>query len=149
MGKKKIAQQVVFDTNVVLSALLFATGQLAWLRQSWRKGVVIPLLAEATVLELMTVLAYPKFHLTPDDIEAFLADYLPFGHSIHPLLEQPGAPRCRDPHDQMFVDLALAGHVDYLVTGDKDLLALSDLLSCQVITPAVFREMMERGRGHA
>ena len=75
MGKKTIAPRVVFDTNVVLAALLFATGQLAWLRQSWRKGVVIPLLAEATVLELMTVLAYPKFHLTPDDIEALLADY--------------------------------------------------------------------------
>ncbi len=143
MGKKKIAPRVVFDTNVVLSALLFATGQLAWLRQNWRKGVVIPLLTEATILELMTVLAYPKFHLTPDDIEALLADYLPFGHSIHPLLEQSDAPRCRDPHDQMFVDLALAGHADYLVTGDKDLLALSGLLFCHVITPAVFREMME------
>jgi putative PIN family toxin of toxin-antitoxin system len=142
MGKKKITPRVVFDTNVVLSALIFATGQLAWLRHSWRKGLVVPLLAETTVLELMTVLAYSKFHLTPDDIENLLADYLPFGHSIHPLLDQPDAPRCRDPHDQMFVDLALAGHADYLVTGDKDLLALSGLLSCQVITPAVFREMM-------
>lgn len=139
MGKKKVALHVVFDTNVVVSALIFAGGQLSWLRQAWRAETIIPLLSEATVRELMAVLAYPKFRLTPDDIETLLADYLPYGRSIHPVSVQ-AEPRCRDADDQFFVNLVLAAKVDYLVTGDKDLLALDGHLPCAVVTPAVFRE---------
>lgn len=143
MGKKKVAARIVCDTNVVVSALLFADGRLAWLRQCWRDGVIIPLLSEGTVRELMTVLAYPKFRLTADDIDALLSDYLPYGQSIHPLPEQPRAPRCRDLSDQLFVDLALAGNADFLVTGDKDLLALDGQLPCAVVTPAALCAVVE------
>ena len=143
MGKKKIAPRAVFDTNVVVSTLLFASGQLAWLRQSWRAGAVIPLLSEASVRELMTVLACPKFHLAPGDIEALLADYLPYGQSIHPAAAQAGDPRCRDQHDQLFVDLAVAGTADWLVTGDKDLLVLDGQLPRAVVTPASLREILD------
>lgn len=142
MGQKKIAVRAVFDTNVVVSALLFAEGHLSWLRHVWREGRIVPLLSEATVRELMTVLAYPKFRLSADDLEALLTDYLPYGRSIHPLPKQPHAPHCRDGHDQMFVDLALSGHADYLVTGDKDLLALDGQLACPVVTPAALRERL-------
>ncbi|MCM2266022.1 MAG: putative toxin-antitoxin system toxin component, PIN family [Desulfuromonadales bacterium] len=44
-----------------------------------------------------------------------------------------------DANDQLFVNLVLAGKADYLVTGDKDLLALDGHLPCQVVTPADFR----------
>jgi putative PIN family toxin of toxin-antitoxin system len=94
----------------------------------------------------MTVLAYPKFRLTADDIEVLLADYLPFGRSIHPVPTQENAPRCRDSHDQPFVDLVLAGQADYLVTGDKDLLAMNGCLPCPVITPATLREILASNR---
>lgn len=144
MGKKKVALHVVFDTNVVVSALIFSAGQLSWLRQAWRAGTIVPLLSEATVRELMAVLAYPKFRLTADDIEALLADYLPHGRSIHPLSEPANAPRCRDADDQFFVNLVLAGNADYLVTGDKDLLALKGQLPCAVVTPADFRGSLGR-----
>lgn len=143
MGKKKITPRAVFDTNVVVSALLFTTGQLAWLRQAWREGVVVPLLSAGTVRELMTVLAYPKFRLTSGDIEILLADYLPYGQSIHPVPELSNAPRCRDAHDQLFVDLASVSKADWLVTGDKDLLALAGQLPCAVITPASLREILD------
>lgn len=139
MGKKKLALLVVFDTNVVVSALIFSAGQLSWLRQAWRLGTIVPLLSEATVRELMAVLAYPKFRLTADDIEALLADYLPYGRSVHPVSVPANAPRCRDADDQLFVDLVLAGKADFLVTGDKDLLALEGQLPCAVVTPTVFR----------
>lgn len=143
MGKKKVAPRVVFDTNVVVSALLFAEGQLAWLRQAWREGAVVPLLAEATVRELMTVLAYPKFRLSSAEIEGILGDYLPFGQVVPMAAAPPSLPRCRDPHDQPFVALAVTGAADFVVTGDRDLLELGDQLSCAVVTPAVFRDLLE------
>lgn len=143
MGKKKVTLRVVCDTNVVVSALLFGSGRLAWLREAWRSGVFVPLLSEATTRELLAVLAYPKFRLSAEELEALLAGYLPHCQTVHPLLRPPEAPLCRDPHDQPFVDLAMAGHADYLVTGDLDLLELAGRLSCPVVTPAAFQPLVE------
>jgi putative PIN family toxin of toxin-antitoxin system len=75
------------------------------------------------VEELIRVLAYPKFALDRSEIDALLADYLPF---TEPVVVAPNAraPKCRDKDDQMFVDLAIQGHADALVTGDRALLAM-------------------------
>lgn len=122
----KASPIVVLDTNVVLSALVFANGRLAALRTAWQSGQCVPLASIATVAELMRVLAYPKFRLTPDEQEELLADYLPHCRSVRiPTRLPPGLPHCRDPNDQMFIELSTVGKADFLVTGDQDLLALA------------------------
>ena len=115
--------RVVFDSNTVISALLFESGQLSWLRNHWREGGVVALVSRATVEELIRVLAYPKFKLDKADIEVLLADYLPYTRSVA-VSAQPGSPRCSDPDDQVFVDLALQGQAQVLVTRDRALLAM-------------------------
>lgn len=116
--------RIVFDTNVVVSALLFGHGRSAWLRHLWSE--VTPLVSRDTVAELMRVLNYPKFKLNSDNIEALLGEYLP----LTTVVEVPSAindlPNCSDPDDQMFIDLAYAGHADLLVSGDRDLLTMAD-----------------------
>ena len=60
------------------------------------------------------------------DIEAVLAAYLPFTETVTALpLRRSRRAVCRDPHDQMFIDLASVGRARVLVTGDADLLALT------------------------
>ena len=115
--------RVVFDTNTVVSALLFEHGQLSWLRDHWRSSEVVALVARPTIDELIRVLAYPKFNLNKAEIEALLADYLPFTSAVTvpPKLQSP---QCSDINDQMFVDLAIQGQADILVTGDRALLAM-------------------------
>ncbi len=115
--------RVIFDTNTVISALLFEHGQLSWLRDHWRSGDVVALVSRPTVDELIRVLAYQKFDLDKAEIEALLADYLPFTKpvAVSPQLQTP---RCPDIDDQMFVDLAIQGRVDVLVTGDRILLTM-------------------------
>lgn len=115
--------RVVFDTNTVVSALLFAHGRLSWLRDHWRRDDVSVLVSRPTVDELIRVLTYPKFDLDKLEIEALLADYLPFTEPVE-VSPQPQAPRCQDKDDQMFVDLAIQGRADVLVTGDNALLAM-------------------------
>ena len=61
------ARRVVLDTNTVLSALLFVNGRLVPLRTAWQSSEVTPLLCAQTVEELLRVLAYPKFKLTPEE----------------------------------------------------------------------------------
>lgn len=126
--------RVVFDTNVVLSALLFRAGRLAWLRSHWASGRVVPLVSADTVTELVRVLAYPRFGLSQVEIEELLCIYLPFAEPVS-VARHASAPRCRDAADQKFVDLALAGRADILVTGDKDLLALGKAVPFSIEKP--------------
>jgi uncharacterized protein len=136
-------RKVVLDTNVVVSALLFRSGRLVRFRQLWQRGTLIPLLSTATTKELLRVLAYPKFRLAEDERRELLDDYLPYAQVVRPG-DRPNAllhaPDCRDPHDQMFLDLAQAGDAEFLVTGDQDLLALNDPfmrhMCFEIITPA-------------
>ena len=64
--------RVVFDTNIVLSALVFGR-RLAWLRAAWAQGVTIPVVCRETTVELLRVLAYPKFELAPSERDLLLA----------------------------------------------------------------------------
>lgn len=128
------APRVVLDTNVALSALVFAQGHLGVLRQIWHDARCRPLLSQATAAELMRALAYPKFKLSADEQRELLADYLPYCTTVRMPAHPPRTPPCRDALDLPFLQLALAGKADYLVTGDKDLLALAREFSCPIVT---------------
>lgn len=116
--------RVVIDTNLVLSALVFAQGRLTPLRHDWQGAHCQPLVSSVTAAELMRVLAYPKFKLTSADQQELLADYLPYCTTVRMPAKLPATPACRDPFDLPFLQLAVTGKADYLVTGDQDLLSL-------------------------
>jgi len=122
-ARKGVSRRVVFDTTTVVSALLFANGRLAWLRQHWRERGCVPLISRATAAELTRVFRYPKFGLSPDDARELLADYLPYCEVIE--VAEKCASVCRDASDQPFLDLAQSSRADVLVSGDQDLLALA------------------------
>ena len=138
MTRRKLRPRVVLDTNLVLSALIFAQGRLLSLRQAWQARGIDPQLCKATAGELIRVLAYPKFKLSTDEQQELLADYLPYCTSVALPDPPPAVPVCRDPFDLPFLQLALAGKVDALVTGDKDLLALADTFPRPILTAEQF-----------
>lgn len=129
---------VVIDTNLVLSALVFAQGRLAPLRHAWQGEHCQPLVSRVTAAELIRVLAYPKFKLTPDEQRELLADYLPWCTTVRMPNPLPETPECRDPFDLPFLQLAVAGKADYLVSGDQDLLSLAGQFACPIITADQF-----------
>jgi len=129
---------VVLDTNTILSALLFNQSKLSQFRMFWQSGKIIPLASKATISELIRVLNYPKFKLTNDDQQSFLAEYLPYIQTINKTEKMTDTSVCRDTNDVMFLELALAGKAEYLITGDKDLLVLQKQFPFQILTPAAF-----------
>ena len=138
MGARKgVSQRVVFDTSTVVSALLFANGGLAWLREYWRGGGCLPLISRATAAELTRVLRYPKFGLSADDARELLADYLPYCEVVE--LAEKAPIICRDANDQPFLDLAQGGGADVLVSGDQDLLSLAGQTTFLIETPEAYR----------
>ena len=136
--------RVVLDTNVLVSALLFEGGRLAWIRQSWQSGRVKPVLAEPAARVLLRVLAYPMFQLKPAEIEQLLAELLPWSEIWRQPLEA-SEPRCRDRKDQVVLDLAVSASVEVLVSGDADLLALQDQRKLPAILDAArFRVWLQQ-----
>jgi len=128
--------RVVFDTNIVLSAMLFRSGRLAWLREHWHSGDVTPLASNATVAEFRRILAYAKFGLQNlYQLEA-LAYYVTACTMLDP--SEPCPNLCRDAKDQVFLDLAQSGKADVLVKGDADLLVLAGQTDFVIETPQAY-----------
>lgn len=132
------APRVVIDTNLVLSALVFAQGRLTPLRQAWQAQRIQPLVSRFTAAELIRVLAYPKFKLTADEQRELLADYLPYCKTIRIPEPPPRTPACRDAFDVPFLELAVAGKAQALITGDRDLLGLAGTFACPIVTAERF-----------
>jgi len=124
----------VLDTNVVLSALVFAQGTTARLRAAWQAGQCLALVSAVTVQELILVLAYPKFRLDKAEQDELLADHLPYTEAVRVPEPPPKVPDCRDPCDIPFLHLAAAGKAVALVTGDADLLSIARVGRCKIIT---------------
>lgn len=135
--------RMVLDTNVLVSALLFPAGQLSWLREAWQSEAIVLLASSDTTRELIRVLAYPKFRLTTDERDDLLADYLPWCETVD-VSELPDTPACRDPSDRPFLELALAGSADALITGDYDLLVLAPVFRVPILSPSTARDLVRR-----
>ena len=127
-------ERVVVDTNALVSRLL-VPGSVPG--QAVRKAVEVAqvLVSEATMQELADVLSRPKFdpYVTIAERQEFLrvlgriAEMVPIVYTVH---------ACRDPRDDKFLDLAVNGEADLIVTGDDDLLVLQSFRGIPVITPA-------------
>jgi putative PIN family toxin of toxin-antitoxin system len=86
----------------------------------------------------MRALTYPKFRLSSEEQQELLADYLPYCTTVRMPTKPPKTPPCRDPFDVPFLQLAIVGKADHLVTGDKDLLSLTATFARSIITAEQF-----------
>ena len=129
--------RIVLDTNVVVSALVFSQGILSELRSAWQSEHFGPLASRDTAEELIRVLHYPRFSLTTEERQELLEDCLPWCENIR-VPTGLNVPDCRDPNDRIFLELAIAGRADALVTGDSDIRHSASKLAAPVLTPAQF-----------
>ena len=136
--------RAVLDTNIVLSALLFAHGRLAPVRLAWQANTFTPLVGAATTQELIRVLSYPKFKLSSADRDELLADYLPYCTTVTMPRKAPKVPSCRDSWDLPFLQLAAHARADFLVTGDRDLLDIRDKTRYAIVTAEEFMSKLEK-----
>jgi putative PIN family toxin of toxin-antitoxin system len=127
--------RVVLDTNVLVSAALKrnSTPGMAAHAVERRGGL---LKSHATEQQLFAVVARPYFvSLIDRDTQAWLHQLMAAAELVA-ITERIGA--CRDPTDDKFLELAVNGHADAIVTGDADLLALNPFRDIPIVTPAIF-----------
>jgi putative PIN family toxin of toxin-antitoxin system len=140
VGKKeKQVKRVVLDTNVLISALLFRGG-LSKIVGLWQKGKIIPVISKETFRELLTVLEYPKFSLTQEEIDPIIKyEILPYFEIVEVVKDVKGI--SGDPEDDKFISCAISGSADYIVSGDKDLFDLKQYKSIKIIKASDFLKM--------
>jgi len=127
--------RIVVDTNVFVSAVLKANS-LPFLVVRWIDDHGGLLKSVATEQEVLRVLQRP--HIAAITIPSFregVAKILT-GAELVTIAERIVA--CRDPKDDKFLELAVNGHADLIVSGDADLLALDPFWGIPVVTPAAF-----------
>lgn len=142
-GRLEPGARVVIDTGVVVSALVFAGGELDWLRRAWQTRRLRPCVSRETAAEFLRVLAYPKFRLSAPERDDLLADYLPYCEAAEAAEGEAALPDCRDPFDRPFLALALAVHAAALITSDSDLLAVTSDFSIPILRPADLRPRLD------
>ncbi|MBM3347911.1 MAG: putative toxin-antitoxin system toxin component, PIN family [Betaproteobacteria bacterium] len=139
--------RIVLDTNVVLDLLHFGDPNVAAIDTAIRSGRVQAVTSAACLEELQRVLAYPEFGLDQTSRAALFVRYRQQCTLSDVPLAGPdaaitGLPRCPDPDDQKFLELAWHCGAACLVSKDKALLRLSRRMAriggCAIVAPAVF-----------
>ena len=133
---------LVIDTNVVFDLLHFDDALARPLRLALEAGRVRCVVTDATLEEWRRVLAYPEFALEPTQQAALVARYqalsetartvegdaglphkgTPIHYGLKPVWSR--MPRCSDPDDQKFIELAAAVRAQGLVSKDRAVLKL-------------------------
>jgi putative PIN family toxin of toxin-antitoxin system len=127
--------RVVVDTNVFISAAL-KDKSLPSIAVHLVAQRAILLKSSATEAQLFDVLARPYFAtlVAPSTVDWFRK--LLAGAEAVPIIERIAA--CRDPTDDKFLELAINGKADIIVTGDADLLVLHPFRGIQIVPPMIF-----------
>jgi hypothetical protein len=128
--------RLILDTNILISAFVFKseTANIV-VRHAAKKHTL--LFSESTFKELKSTLLKPKFAEIAElsTIRNFIINLIKIGEFIDPKIK---IAECRDPRDNKFLELAVAGNASCIVTGDKDLLVLNPFRGIKIISPGEF-----------
>ena len=131
---------VVLDTNVWLDLLVFDDARSRRLHQALQAGGLQPLATAAMFDELADVLSRPFLARWPVDAAAVLGQARALCRQVdEPVAMNSAAPRCADPDDQIFIDLAWCWPTRWLFSRDRALLDLARAAKPRglgVVTPA-------------
>lgn len=131
--------RVVFDTNVLISVLLFG-GEIDKIYDLITDGRCIPCFTASTLAEFKEVVGRDKFKNAlqrrgygPDDVVKIVQNegLFSFEQKISPVIHQ-------DPEDDKFLACALASQASFIVSGDRHLLELGAYENILIITPREF-----------
>ncbi|MFZ3263944.1 MAG: putative toxin-antitoxin system toxin component, PIN family [Terriglobales bacterium] len=126
----------VVDTNVFVSAAMFAHSvPRRAVKKALRDGAL--LFSDGTMDELRDVLFRPKMdrYVSREDRLIFLAQLRATAEFV-PVIQL--VRECRDPRDDKFLEVALNGRADVIITGDADLLALHPWRRIAILSPTDF-----------
>ena|ERR1700749_3178285 len=127
--------RVVLDTNVLVSGLAYPESIPGRIVRLWQHGGLEVILSRYILDEVIRVLPrIPRIRLTAVEVRNLVDSFMFLANVVEPMEEADAS--LRDPADQKVLGTLLASDAQYLITGDKDLLALGERYP--IMTPAIF-----------
>lgn len=138
--------RAVLDTNVIASAFLQPRGPSGKILSLFVRDAAFDLVLSLPILEeLARVLAYPRIQrrlrMPPDEIEARVAALAVLADIVEPRIRVRAVPD--DPDDDKYVEAALEGRAEFIVSGDRHLLDLGEYELIRLNSPRRFLEILE------
>lgn len=138
----RIVERVVVDTNVLASGLLRESSVPGQAAARVRHDAIL-LASQATMQELADVLAKAKFdrYVTVEQRVKFvrlianIAEFVPIIRQVR---------ECRDQKDDKFLEVALNGRADVIVTGDEDLLEMNPWRRTTILSPRDYMKSQQQ-----
>jgi putative PIN family toxin of toxin-antitoxin system len=131
-------KRVILDTNIIISSAL--GGALVLVLEKWDEGKFTVIVTTDVVSEYFEVLNRPKFNLTQETIDKITRYIYQFSEFVVP--EEQIRFIEDDPKDDKFLEAAVAGKVDLIVSGDNHLLALKEFRSIPIISGREFLDWL-------
>lgn len=132
--------RVVLDANIYVSALISTNGNPGRIISKWLDDEFELLVSTAILTEVLRVTEYEriqrKYGRVKENRLAFVQLLTAQGIMIEPT--EVLAVVQNDESDNRYVECAVAGGADYIVTGDVHLLALGEYRGIIILTPAAF-----------
>lgn len=138
MGQTK----VFLDTNILISALGWS-GKPRMIFEKVLRGELLLVTSSEQLQELKRVLNYPKFCFTIEQKATFIsiileiATIVEISRSIKIIKE--------DPDDNLMLETAIVGNVEYLISGDSHLLELKEFAGIKILTAESFLALNQKG----
>ena len=128
--------RIVFDTNVIISALILPKSMTRRAFETAKNNCTILMSAEL-LTEISDVIGRKRFdrYVPLSKRENFLAK---LASEVEMIEIKTAIAICRDPKDDKVLELAVNGQADCLVSGDQDLLVLHPFQNISIINPSSF-----------
>jgi len=127
--------EVVLDTNVLVSSALSDGKPFDILRLA-EQGEIISVTSPAIIAELRDVLTRDRLPFSEDQVDELVTKVLSISRVIEPEVNLEVVED--DPDDDKILECAVAGDVDYLVSGDSHLLDLENHRGIPIYSPDEF-----------
>lgn len=127
--------RLVVNTNVLISSVLKASSWPGFVVR-WMESRGRLLKSEAVEQELFDILKRPRIAKVAAPIQVAALIRLFADAEMVTITEAIAG--CRDPADDKFLELAVNGRADLIVSGDEDLLVLNSFRGIPILTPARF-----------
>jgi putative PIN family toxin of toxin-antitoxin system len=141
--------RVVIDTNVTASRYISPQGAPAEVFGLWEQQVFELLVSEAILAEYERVLQYDKIRsrhrMSDDRIRQVIDDFREVAILVTPAETLNVIPE--DPTDNRFLECAVAGGAQYIISGDRHLRDLGDYRGIQILTPRALLTLVQEHHG--
>ena len=127
-------KRVILDTNIIISSAL--GGALVFVLEKWDEGKFTVIVTTDVLGEYFEVLNRPKFGLSQETIDKITRYIYQFAEFV--ITEEQIRFIEDDPKDDKFLEAAVTGNVDFIVSGDNHLLALKEFRSIPILSGREF-----------